>query len=327
MKYKYPLITALLGLSAITAQAQDTGTTDPVTDTPDTTETVEQPTLSGGEQKVLGKIAGDFSEFAGEENSLTLAEALRTGSGLSYEVETQVETEVEKEVPAVDAEGNPVYKTNPDGTPVTDAEGNPVQDTMIITETVVETVIETVNVENNAGPLGMGNVKIAMLLAEQKLMNEGLDGSIQSFSGALFGTDPELADGILEMRADGAGWGEISKELLNTNLGSLMSGKNAAGKGNKPTADTDVASAKAEKGARTVSTGKPEWAGSGKPEKANKTEKPSRPEKAAKPSRPEKPAKPEKPSRPEKPEKPEKPSRPERPEKPAKPEKPSRPNR
>ena len=69
MKYKYPLITALLGFSVATAQAQDTGTTTPESPetTPETTETVETPTLSGGEQKVIDKIAGDFSEFAGDD--------------------------------------------------------------------------------------------------------------------------------------------------------------------------------------------------------------------------------------------------------------------
>ena len=177
MKYtqltpKRAILTCILGCSAAVAAAQD----------------VEEPAvLSPGEQKVIGKWAGGFEDFAGE-NAPVVLEALRTGGDLSYEVEKQVEVEV----PVVDAEGNPVYVVDAEGNQVLDDSGNPIQETTI----EIETVIETVVVENTTGPQGMGNARTSMILAEAMLAEQGLEGSMANISGALFGTNPETADGI-----------------------------------------------------------------------------------------------------------------------------------
>jgi hypothetical protein len=298
MKYKPTLLAGIFGCTAALAVAQET-------------ESPSSP--SPGEQNVTQKIAGQFADFAGDD-AQPLVDALRNGTDLSYDVETQVEVEV----PEVDADGNPVYQTNPDGTQVLDADGNPVQQTTIEMQTVIETVVVT----NTAGPMGFGNVKISMTLAEKLLAQQGLDADMASISGALFGIDPATADGILELRAAGEGWGQISKELLNTNLGSLMSAKNSGHETGKSSEHAQGANKTAAAKTRPVSTGRPDHASS-----SAKPSKPDRPSRPAKADRPEKPERPEKPDRPEKPERPEKPDRPEKPERPEKPAKPDRPNR
>ncbi|QHI69025.1 hypothetical protein [Tichowtungia aerotolerans] len=198
------------------------------------------PTLSVGEQKVLDDIAAQFSGFLGD-NAATLVDALRTGDSISYVIE------VEQTV--LDADGNPVLIeiTNPDGT-VTQVEQ---------TELVEQTVI----VENTSAPMGIGNIKLALGLAEASLPE---DASYQDIVTALY--DSETGNGILDMRANGMGWGDIYHSY-DLKVGDVMRNEKA----------------------KVVTAERVQ-----KVEKAEKPEKPERIEKPEKPERPDKPEKPEK---------------------------------
>jgi hypothetical protein len=201
--------------------------------------------LSGGEEKVVDKIAAEFADFVGEDAG-TLVEALRTGDELSYVIE------VEQVV--LDDEGNPVLidVVNDDGT-ITQIEK---------TEIVEETVV----VENTVGPQGFGNVKLAIGLAEATAAEDAIYKDIVD---ALFNSDGD--SGILDMRADGMGWGEIY-HAFDLKVGDVMSGKNSA----RP-----ERAAKRARVAKIEKHGRPE-----KAERPDKPEKPQRPQKPEKPNRP-----------------------------------------
>ena len=315
---KLRILTGILGCAAALAQAQDPEEPEDAT------------AQSPGQERVTQSIADQFEEFAGE-NSTLLVEALRTGSELSYDVETQVDVEV----PVLDADGNPVFQTDADGNQVLDDQGNPIPETMIEQQTVVETVV----VENTVGPQGFGNARISMLLAEEMLAQGGMEGSMENIAGSLFGTDPEVADGILEMRADGAGWGEITQDLLGTNLGSLMSAKNPGHRtaqvgsetgrtqGRPEQSDGPQGAGRPDRGNRSPRaerSGRPENRGGGRPVT---TERPGRPEQAGRPERLDRPERVNRPERPERVNRPERPERPERVNRPERPERPDRPGR
>ncbi len=288
---------------------------------------IEGVVRSPGQEKVTQKIAGDFDQMAGE-HAESLVDSLRNGSDFTYDRDVEIEVEI----PVFDVDGNPVYKVDDNGQQIVDVNGNPVQETRI----EIESGSETVTIENTNGGMGFGNVKISLLLAEEMLKQNGFDGNIDNLSGALFGGNAELGTGVLEMRAAGAGWGEISQELLGVKMGTLMSAKNKKRIGSDGEAEIEkephAASEKGKsngKGNNKSAKGNDRVAANEKQNKgqlakaeraqSNKVNKVQRPNKVEKPSKPEKPAKPEKPQRPEKPEKPEKPQRPEKPEKPQRP--------
>ena len=162
--------------------------------------------------------------------------------------------------------------TNPDGT------------------TTTTTAPVTTTVANPNGAMGWGEVNITLSLA-QALVDSGAATDLRS---ALAGTTTTLTnpdgtittttgDGVLTMRADGMGWGQIAKQL-GFKLGTLVSA------GNKNAKATDAATAKAER----ESKGNADR--TAKADRVAKVERPSRPEKIdrpAKPDRPERPAKPE----------------------------------
>ena len=191
------------------------------------------------------RIADKYAELAGSpEAATTLVQQLRTGG--DFTVTEQVTTTT----------------TNPDGT----------------TTTTTSTVERTI--ANPNGPMGYGEVNITLALAE-KLVAAGEATSLQS---ALTGTTTTVTNpdgttttttsgGILALRGDGMGWGQIAKEL-GFKLGAVM------GQGKTETATA----AKAERQAK-VDT------------RVAKVDRPVRPEKAERPQRPERPERPQKPER------------------------------
>jgi hypothetical protein len=84
------------------------------------------------------------------------------------------------------------------------------------------------------GKMGYGNVKISLALAQESLRQQGI---IQPTSEQLHtalvggqmvpGDSTTTTNGILQMRADGMGWGQIAQKY-NVKLGQLMSGKQPA---------------------------------------------------------------------------------------------------
>lgn len=160
----------------------------------------------------------------------------------------------------------------------------------------------TTTIENTNGPMGYGEVNIALGMAEK--MVDG--GDAESWQDALYGTaDTTASDGtvtagtagILQMRADGMGWGQIAKEL-GFKLGSVV-GKAPTRDDGEASADGTAAKVAGKSGDRAA---KPERTAKAdhpaKPERVAKVERPSRPERVERPSRPERPQKPERGGRP-----------------------------
>ena len=82
-----------------------------------------------------------------------------------------------------------------------------------------------------ARPMGYGNVRIALSLAQAQLASEGITNpTAAELQGALVGktyVGPEgttTTDGVLQMRASGMGWGRIAN-TMGFKLGPVVSGK------------------------------------------------------------------------------------------------------
>ena len=171
----------------------------------------------------------------------------------------------------------PVTTTNPDGTTTT--------------STVQQTIV------NPNGPMGWGEVNITLALA-QAVVNAGKAPDLQS---ALTGvattvTNPDgtttttTSGGILQMRANGMGWGQIAKQS-GFKLGALVSASH-----------TDKAKSGANHAAKDDKDNKQKPDHADKAEHADKPEHPAKAERPAKPDRVEHPQKPDRPDLPQKPE-------------------------
>ena len=147
---------------------------------------------SRGEAQVIGKTADTFSGFAGSrENAVNLATGLRTGSEITLT-------------------GASDGAATPDSTTFTPA----------------------------TGQMGHGNVFKSLALAQQQLASQGItEPTPQQIEAALNGgtiTVGEGADaktvelqGVLQMRADGMGWGQIA-HAQGTKLGPVVSALRSA---------------------------------------------------------------------------------------------------
>jgi hypothetical protein len=96
-------------------------------------------------------------------------------------------------------------------------------------DSVVETAFVPVT-----GALGYGEANLSLALAEAQLATMGIvEPTAEQIAwalngGTLVGTDGELAfDGVLQMRADGMGWGRIAQQL-DMNLGEVISARTPA---------------------------------------------------------------------------------------------------
>lgn len=147
----------------------------------------------------------------------------------------------------------------------------------------------------STGHLGYGNVNIALSLAQAELTAAGITqptaAQIEAAlnGGAVAGPKgPVQFTGVLALRAEGQGWGNIAK-TLGFKLGDIMSATKAHG----PVPDSaDIAHGeKVDKASHA--------------DKADKVAKVDRPDKADRPDKPDHPDKPEKPEKPERPDKPE----------------------
>ena len=219
------------------------------------------------------RLAARYADLAGSpEAASDLVGELRTGG--DFTVTETVTT------PVLDANGDPVL----------DANGNP--------QTTTSTVERSI--ANPNGPMGYGEVNITLSMA-QALLDSGAYPDLQS---ALTGLETTVTNadgtttttssgGVLAMRADGMGWGQIAQEL-GFNLGTLMSASNSNGKaqaGAVRTAKTDRP-AKAEKVAKVDKVDKV-----AKPDRVAKIERPARPERVERVERPERPQRPDRPER------------------------------
>ncbi len=115
--------------------------------------------------------------------------------------------------------------------------------------------------------MGYGNVNIALSIAEKSLADAGItDPTTEQLKTALMGgtiktsTGTVKLDGVLQMRADGMGWGQIANKM-GFKVGEVV--------GRAP--------ARAERVSHQVD----------KPDRPNKVDRPDRPDRPSRPDKPE----------------------------------------
>ncbi|MFZ5512115.1 MAG: hypothetical protein ACOZCP_18880 [Pseudomonadota bacterium] len=191
------VLASALALALGTAFAQTTAGTETTTTTAVSagTETTTTTAVSTGtpasSSTVTGKLVSTFSDFAGStENAAALVNGLRTGNAITL--------------------------TSPAGT------GSNTGATSAVTFTPP------------TKPMGYGNVRIALALAQAQLAAQGITQPTPTqLEAALMGgtlvngtgtaAQTTQLQGVLQMRADGMGWGQIANSL-GYKLGSVMSG-------------------------------------------------------------------------------------------------------
>jgi hypothetical protein len=90
------------------------------------------------------------------------------------------------------------------------------------------------------GKMGYGNVKISLALAQESLRQQGImQPTSEQLHTALVGDS--TTSGILQMRADGMGWGQIAQKY-DVKLGQLMSGRQPASSASTTTTSTNTTS-------------------------------------------------------------------------------------
>jgi hypothetical protein len=190
MKIKSMLVTTTLALGlSIQAFADTTSALN--------TEASRMNTLATnrGESHVVDKISSDFSSFLGSD-AKPVVSGLRNGTSIT------------------------LVTTTPGSTPT----APPVTSTTIIT--------------SPTGKMGFGNTYISLALAKQQLNQVGImQPTPQQLQAALTGgtvttgSGPTLAthnlQGILTMRSQNMGWGQIAQKL-GTKLGPVVSGMKSA---------------------------------------------------------------------------------------------------
>ena len=147
-----------------------------------------------GQTQVATKIASSFTKLAGsQDNALKLVQALRNGSSVTLTA------------PASSGGTGTGTGTGTGGT-------------------------TTTSFTPPTGKMGWGNVFISLALAQDQLKRLGITDPTQAqLQAALMGGDVTGADGktvtlkgILQMRADGMGWGRIA-QASGTKLGPVVS--------------------------------------------------------------------------------------------------------
>lgn len=183
--------------------------------------------------------------------------------------------------------------------------------------------IPSVTFDAPTAPMGYGNIKIALSLAQAQLSAQGITQPTPAqIETALLGGSLTIANGssvdvpgVLAMRSAGQGWGEIA-HALGFKVGDLVRSEKAD---------------RADKGAGDVDVQKPQRAERSergeRAERAERSERPERPEKVERVSRVDRPERVERVERVERPERPERPERVERVERPERPERAERPER
>jgi len=150
---------------------------------------------SQGQSKVVDKLSGDFGSFLGPD-AKTVITGLRSGTPFTLTTTTPGPT--------------------PTSAPVT----------------------TTTTINPPTGKMGWGNVYISLALAKQQLSQYGItQPTPQQLQAALTGgtittgtgttaTNTQL-QGVLTLRSDGMGWGQIAQKL-GFKLGPVMSGLKSA---------------------------------------------------------------------------------------------------
>jgi hypothetical protein len=209
MKGKARLLSAALLIAlAPVAQAQTAGDVDTQVSTLDTT------TANRGQTQVATRIAASFTSLTGsQDESLALVNALRNGTPVTL----------------TDTSATGTGNGNGNGS----GHGNGTGNTGGTTGTA--TTPTTTTITPPTGKMGWGEVFISLALAKAELANLGITNPTDAqLQAALTGGTITKADGktvtvkgVLEMRADGMGWGQIAK-AEGTKLGPVVSSMKSA---------------------------------------------------------------------------------------------------
>lgn len=152
-----------------------------------------------GDIKVQDRLTTQFTVFAGSEsNARSLVTGLRTGE------------------------------------PVT------------LTETTSPGVVKVTTFDPPTRPMGNGNVRIALALAQEQLASQGITSPTSSeihaslMGGTIMAGNPPhpvQLTGVLELRSQGMGWGQIA-QAYGTKLGFVMSRLNSSRAESGPRSET-----------------------------------------------------------------------------------------
>lgn len=198
LKMRSLLLACCLAAAYPAAHAEETSTTTPTTTSTSTTSITT--TAVGASSNTEAKLSAEFAEFlGGTEQADAVVSGLRQGTAFS-----------------LDAASN---STGTTGT--TNTTGSSTTGTSPSTTT-------TTTIDPPTGSMGYGNVRITLRLAQAQLNQMGItQPTAEELSAVLLGGEINgtRVDGILTMRADGMGWGQIAKEYGMT-VGQLM-GKGA----------------------------------------------------------------------------------------------------
>ncbi|MGN6313531.1 MAG: hypothetical protein ACTHMO_07215 [Rhodanobacteraceae bacterium] len=241
MKTQRPVLT-LLCASLLTVFAAQAIADDGTQSTTTTTTT----------STVATRLANRYATFAGSEsNAEALVNALRNGT--SATLDTTTTTTV----------------TNPDGT------------------TSTSTTTTPTAIQPATGKMGWGNVNIALALAQDELKQMGItQPTADQINAVLNGGTITSADGssqslqgVLALRAQGEGWGQIS-HTLGFKLGDVVSASNnghsqaGATHGSKP----ELASSHSTGADRPAHPDHPQ-----RPDRPDRPQRPDRPDHVGRP--------------------------------------------
>lgn len=215
MKGKLRLLSAALAIGlAPVVHAQTAGEVDTQVSSLSTT------SANAGQTQVATRIASSFNSLAGSpDNSLALVWALRNGTPVTLAEPTDPSTTGTGTSGTGDTSGTGTAS----GTGSTSGTG-------ATTGTSTGTTITP-----PTGKMGWGEVFISLALAKAELANMGITNPTpDQLQAALTGGDITGADGttttvkgVLEMRADGMGWGRIA-QAEGTKLGPVVSSLKSA---------------------------------------------------------------------------------------------------
>lgn len=102
-------------------------------------------------------------------------------------------------------------------------------------------------------PMGYGNIRIALRLAQEQLASQGISNPTPAeLQGALIGVPGSPTQGVLQMRAAGMGWGQIAN-AMGVKLGTVVSGKQPAAPATAYGRHTSTGSTQTHKGVVSAS--------------------------------------------------------------------------
>ena len=199
------------GSVAMFAGAQTTNGTATGTTLNAQTATMDRLAADKGQTQVANKTAASFVTLAGSQaNALALVNGLRTGTPITLMA------------PVTGAGATGTATGTPAGTTSGTVPGS--------TSGTATTTTTGTTIAPPTGKMGWGNVFISLALAQKVLTQAGITTpTTAQLQTALLGGDLVGADGktvtvkgVLQLRADGMGWGKIA-QVYGTKLGPVVS--------------------------------------------------------------------------------------------------------